>query len=101
MLHERLCIEVLAAKAAYEAKRLDTMCRHQQKCMRVLLALQNDLKPKLGDANIDILSGFYLHLFNKIRTVLRNKDVPVAFDEVISLLSSFNRKLYLAARTAA
>ncbi|MHB8284541.1 MAG: flagellar protein FliS [Caulobacteraceae bacterium] len=101
ILHERLCQEVVAAKAAYEAKRLDVMCRHQQKCMRVLLALQNDIKPKKGDVNGAILSGFYLHLFNKIMIILRNDDVPAGFDEIISLMRKFNNKLSTAARAAA
>ncbi len=101
ILHERLCQEVVAAKAAYEAKRLDTMCRHIEKSTRVLLALQNDLKLKRGDVNGAILSGFYLHLYERLTSILINEDVFAAFDDVIYKMQSFNNKLSTAARAAA
>ncbi len=100
-LHERLCQEVVTAKAAYEAKRLDTMCRHIEKTTRVLLALQNDLKLKRGDVNGAILSGFYLHLYERLTSILINDDVFAAFDDVIYKMQSFNNKLSTAARAAA
>ena len=101
ILHERLCQEVVAAKAAYEAKRLDTMCRHTQKCMTVLLALSSDLaqKPKAKSSNV--LNGLYLHLFERLLKILRHDDVVAEFDDVISLMHNFNRTLSLTARAAA
>jgi flagellin-specific chaperone FliS len=101
ILHERLCQEVVTAKAAYEAKRLDTMCRHIEKTTRVLLALQNDLKLKRGDVNGAILSGLYLDLYQRLTSILGNSDVSAEFDEITSIMQSFNNKLSTAARSAA
>jgi flagellin-specific chaperone FliS len=101
ILHERLCQEVVAAKAAYDAKRLDTMCRHTEKVTRVLLALQNDIKRRPGDVDGAILSGFYLHLYSSLTAILQNDDVPAAYDDLISKMNMFNAKLSAAARAAA
>ena len=101
ILHERLCQEVVAAKAAYDAKRLDTMCRHTEKVTRVLLALQNDIKRRPGDVDGAILSGFYLHLYSNLTAILQSDDVPAAYDDLISKMNMFNAKLSAAARAAA
>jgi flagellin-specific chaperone FliS len=101
ILHERLCQEVVTAKAAYEAKRLDTMCRHIEKTTRVLLALQNDLKLKRGDVNGAILSRLYLDLYQRLTSILGNSDVSAEYDDIISIMQSFNNKLSTAARSAA
>ncbi|MDR3511965.1 MAG: flagellar protein FliS [Caulobacteraceae bacterium] len=89
ILHERLWREIVAAKAAYRARRLDQMCRHLDKCSRVLLALHADLKPAAGEAGPVILGGFYLHLFQNLRTILRKADVEAAYDEQIHMLRAF------------
>ncbi len=96
-LHERLCQELIAAKAAYQARRLDNMCRHTQTCMRALLILHGGIKIEPGAKGRLILDGFYLHMFERVRTVLHNKDVPGAFDEIIGLMQRFCRKMWVAA----
>jgi flagellin-specific chaperone FliS len=101
ILHERLCQEVVAAKAAYEAKRLDTMCRHTEKVTRVLLALQNDIKRRPGNVEGAILSGFYLHLYSSLTAILQNNDVSTSYDDIISKMNMFNNKLSAAAMRAA
>ena len=101
ILHERLCQEVVAAKAAYDAKRLDTMCRHTEKVTRVLLALQNDIKRRPGDVDGAILSGFYLHLHAALSTILNNDNATSVYDDVISKMKMFNNKLSAAAMAAA
>lgn len=101
ILHERLCQEVVAAKAAYEAQRLDTMCRHLEKTSRVLLALQNDINLKPGYVDGAILSGFYLHLHSSLTAILVNDDIPAACDDVVTKMKMFNNKLSTAARAAA
>jgi len=95
-LHERLCQELMAAKRAYQERRLDRMCRHLEKCLRVLLALQSDLKLTPGAAGPLILSGFYLHLFQRVRTILRNAEVEGAFDDVIAMVRRFCAKMRAA-----
>jgi flagellin-specific chaperone FliS len=95
-VHERLCQELIAAKAAYEARRLDNMCRHTHTCMRTLLILHGGIKLEPGAKDRLILDGFYLHMFERIRTVLHNKDVSGAFDEIIGLMQRFCRKMWVA-----
>jgi len=97
LLHERLCQELAAAKLAYRDRRLDRMCRHIDKCLIVLLALQGDVTPAAGEAGPLILSGFYLHLCQKVRLILRNPKVEEAFDEIISTLRAFCEKMRAAA----
>jgi flagellin-specific chaperone FliS len=96
-VHERLCQQLIAAKAAYEARRLDNMCRHTQTCMRTLLILHGGIKLEPGAKDRLVLDGFYLHMFERIRTVLHNKDVSGAFDEIIGLMQRFCRKMWVAA----
>jgi flagellin-specific chaperone FliS len=89
LLHEQLWQELVRAKSAYEAGRLDQMCRRTGKCMRVLLQLQAGLKLRPGAVDTLILSGLYLHLFERIRTAQRGPDVGAAFDEAILMLQRF------------
>jgi len=96
-VHERLCQELIAAKAAYEQRRLDIMCRHTQTCMRALLILQGSIKPEPGAKDKLILSGFYLHMVERLIKVQHNKDVLGAFDEIIGLMQGFCRKMWTAA----
>jgi len=93
LVHEGLCREIAAAKAAYRARRLDQMCRHLDKCSRVLLALRADLKPAPGGAGPAILAGFYLHLFENLRTILRQADIEAAYDQQIRMLRVFCEKM--------
>lgn len=69
------------------------MCRHVERCLRVLLALQNDVKLVRGAAQPLILANFYLHIFEKLRTILRNPDVEKAFDELIVTLRAFCERM--------
>jgi len=96
-VHERLCQELIAAKAAYEVRRLDNMCRHTQTCMRALLILHGSIKPERGAKDKLILAGFYLDMFERVRTVLHSDDVPATFDEIIGLMQNFCRKMWVAA----
>lgn len=93
MVHEGLRRRMAAAKAAYEAGRLDQMCRHLDRCSRVLLALGGELRPGPGERERAVLRGFYLHMFQKLRTILRQPDVPAAFDQQIELMRRFCEKL--------
>jgi flagellin-specific chaperone FliS len=93
LLHERLCQELMAAKSAYRSGQLDRMCRHLSKCRRVLLVLHTDIKLTSGAAGPLILSTFYLHLFEKLSTILRNPSVEAAFDELIGTLRAFCDKM--------
>ena len=93
LLHERLCQELMAAKSAYRAHQLDRMCRHLSKCRRVLLVLHTDIKLTSGAVGPLILATFYLHLFEKLRTILRNPSVEAAFDELIGTLRVFCDKM--------
>lgn len=93
IVHERLGRELTAAKAAYQARRLDQMCRHIEKCRTVLLTLSNGVKLKPGAAAPLILRNFYLHLFRQLLNILRHQDVPAAFDGLISTLDQFCSKL--------
>jgi flagellin-specific chaperone FliS len=96
-VHERLCQELIAAKAAYEARRLDNMCRHTKTCMRALMILHGAIKFEPGNKGRVILGGLYLHIFDRVRTVLQNSDVSVEFDELIVLMQRFCRKMLVAA----
>jgi flagellin-specific chaperone FliS len=97
LLHERLCRELMSAKHAYQQGRLDRMCRHIEKCLRVLIVLQSGVKPAPGEPGPLILSGFYLDLFQRVRMILRNPKVEDAFDGVISNLRVFCEKMRAAA----
>ncbi len=99
LLHEQLWQELVRAKSAYEAGRLDQMCRRTEKCLRVLLMLQGDLEPKPGAVDKLILSGLYLHLYERIRTVQRNREVGAAFDETILILQRFCKAMRDRLRT--
>lgn len=98
LMHEGLRRQIVAAKAAYSARRLDQMCRHLEKCSRVLLAL--GAVTGAGPANREqvLLRGFYLHLFQQLRTILRQPDVEAAFDAQIDLLQQFCEKLRAGGR---
>ncbi len=93
LLHERLCQELMAAKSAYRTGQLDRMCRHLSKCRRVLLVLHNDINLASGAPGPLILSAFYLHLFEKVCTILRNASVEAAFDELTATLRVFCDKM--------
>lgn len=97
LLHERLRLELTAARAAYDARRLDQMCRHIERCQTVLISLADGVTLKRGAAAPLILRNFYLHLFRRLRVAHRAKDAPAAFDELISLVSRFCAKLRSAA----
>jgi hypothetical protein len=95
-VHERLWQELVAAKAAYEAGQLDKMCRHTQTCMRALMILHGSIKLKPGAKDQLILGGFYLDMFERIRTILHKDDVIGAFDVTIALMMTFCRKMRAA-----
>ena len=97
-LHERICYEIIAAKSAYQARRLDRMCRHIEKCLRVLLALENDVKLVKGAAEPVILANFYLHVFERLRTVQRNRNVEAAYDAIIGDMRYFCEKMRTSSR---
>lgn len=92
-VHEILCRELVAAKAAYQAGRLDKMCRHTQTCMNSFMILHGGIKLKPGAKEQLILSGFYLNMFERTRTILHNDDVVGAFDTTIKLMMSFCGKM--------
>lgn len=88
-LHERLCQELVEAKAAYQVGRLDRMCRHNDRCMRFFLLMRNDLLQRSPGSASAVLAGFYLHLHQRIFKLLSRADVVAEFDELITLLQSF------------
>ncbi len=96
MLHEMLCGELLAAKRAYTDRRLDQMCRRQTRCMEVLLALQTDIQGAAGAIGGATLSGFYGHLYERVRLAGRRADVAAEFDRITALLAGFCRKMRAA-----
>lgn len=95
-LHEMLCAELLAAKRAYADRRLDQMCRRQTACMQVLLALQTDIRGGAGGAGSAMLSGFYGHLYERVRLAGRRSDVAAELERIAELLAGFCRKMRAA-----
>lgn len=96
MLHEMLCAELLAAKRAYTERRFDQMCRRQTRCMEVLLALQTDIRGAGGGVGGATLSGFYGHLYQRVRLAARRDDVAAEFERIADLLAGFCRKMRAA-----
>ncbi len=92
-LHEGLCRELFAAKAAYERRALDQMCTHTARCSHVLLELRAGLKPQDGDPGVVALDQLYLKLFLGIMRVLRVKDPAQHLQGLIDLLWKLSQKM--------
>jgi flagellin-specific chaperone FliS len=92
-VHDELYRALAAAKAAYEAGRLDQMCRHVERSGQILNALMATLDFTAAGADGSRLRGFYHHLLSENNRVLRSGDVSGTFQSLLNLLQPFCSEL--------
>lgn len=75
LLHEAMARELIQAKAAYERRALDQMCRHIEACTKILLALTCNLDFAAAGPGGDQLRLHYQRLMRRIGRIARETNV--------------------------
>jgi flagellin-specific chaperone FliS len=82
-LHEEICRELMAAKAAYEKKMLDRMCAHTERALRILTRLKSTLNFEAAGQDGRALERYYTTTMVDFSSVLRRENPLRAFEYLI------------------
>lgn len=85
-LYKGMIGNIKQAKAAYQAGKLDEMCRLNDKTIKILVALQSHLDFEEGADAAEYLNKFYNSIFASLTKILRKPSPERSFDQIIAAI---------------